>query len=67
MITFVNSLNNIKKMEILPYHKFGFNKYERLGRDYKLKSLKSFSKEDKEFQVVKKFLADNINMKDKII
>jgi len=38
---FVASLNDtIKRVEILPYHKFGENKYERLGRKYALKGLK---------------------------
>lgn len=38
---FVASLNgNIKGVEILPYHKFGEKKYERLGRKYTLKGLK---------------------------
>lgn len=38
---FVASLRgNIKRVELLPYHKFGENKYERLGREYALKGLK---------------------------
>lgn len=37
---FVASLNgNIKRVELLPYHKFGEKKYERLGRKYTLKGL----------------------------
>jgi len=37
---FVASLNgNIKKVEILPYHNYGENKYKRLGRKYLLKGL----------------------------
>jgi len=39
-IRFVTSLRgNIKGVELLPYHKFGENKYERLGRKYALKGL----------------------------
>ena len=37
---FVASLNgNIKRVEILPYHKFGEKKYERLGKVYALEGL----------------------------
>jgi len=40
-IRFVASLRgNIKGMELLPYHKFGENKYERLGQKYALTGLK---------------------------
>jgi len=40
-IKFVASLRgNIKRVELLPYHKFGESKYERLGRKYPLKGLK---------------------------
>jgi len=66
-VKFFNPLNNIKRIEVLPYHKFGVNKYKRLGKDYKLKDLRSFSNKDKEFQVVKKFFKDNINMRIKVI
>ena len=36
---FVADLKNIKRTEILPYHKFGVSKYEHLGRRYDLKDL----------------------------
>jgi len=37
---FVASLNgNIKRVEILPYHNYGENKYKRLGKRYLLKGL----------------------------
>jgi len=40
-IRFVASLGgNIKRIELLPYHKFGEDKYERLGRKYALAGLK---------------------------
>lgn len=33
---FSKSLNNLVEIHILPYHKLGVNKYECLGRDYKM-------------------------------
>jgi len=59
MVSFLNKLDSIKKIEIMPYHRFGSIKYEHLGRYYELKKLKSFSKTSKEIQVVKQFLEDN--------
>ena len=34
---FVSSLNNVEKVEILPFHKMGEYKWEQLGYDYQLK------------------------------
>jgi len=43
---FVASLNgNIKRVEVLPYHNYGENKYRRLGKTYLLKGLASPSDE----------------------
>lgn len=42
---FVNSLNKIDTIHLLPYHTYGENKYELLGRDYFMKGLKSLDKE----------------------
>jgi pyruvate formate lyase activating enzyme len=36
---FVKNLDNIPKLEILPYHRLGQAKYERLNRQYELKEL----------------------------
>ena len=33
----IDSLSNVKKVEVLPYHSLGVHKYEALGIDYKLK------------------------------
>ncbi|MGG0736964.1 pyruvate formate-lyase-activating protein [Niallia taxi] len=36
---FISTLSNIKKVEILPYHKLGVYKWEALGLDYPLKGI----------------------------
>ncbi len=37
--TFLDTLSNIKKIEILPYHTLGLFKWERLGIEYTLKDI----------------------------
>lgn len=41
----VDSLNTVEKIEILPYHSFGKQKWEKLGIDYSLKDVKAPSDE----------------------
>ena len=36
---FANTLNNIKNIEILPYHSMAIDKYNNLGIEYKLKNI----------------------------
>ena len=36
---------SIKRVDLLPYHKLGVKKYERLGKEYKLEELRSFKRE----------------------
>ncbi len=36
---FVDTLNNVSKIEVLPYHTLGIHKYENLGIPYKLKGI----------------------------
>ncbi len=43
---FIGSLNNIKALDILPYHNMAIPKYENLGIDYPLKDIIPPSKED---------------------
>ena len=37
--SFISSLSNVKKVEILPYHKLGEFKWEKLGEEYPLKTV----------------------------
>lgn len=41
---FLNTLDNIEKIEVLPYHTMGLPKYEKLGIDYRLKGVHPPSK-----------------------
>ena len=34
---FINTLSNVEKVEVLPYHNMALHKYEELGIDYRLK------------------------------
>ena len=34
---FIETLDNVERVEVLPYHTLGVSKYEKLGLDYKLK------------------------------
>ena len=43
---FMRTLNNIKALDILPYHDMAIPKYENLGIEYPLKGIKPLSKEE---------------------
>ncbi len=43
---FIDSLKTVKKIEILPYHTLGINKYSKLGLEYKLKDTRVPTKEE---------------------
>jgi pyruvate formate lyase activating enzyme len=51
---FIGTLNNVKKLEILPYHKLGVYKWEALGLDYPLKDIEPPSNEnvEKAYQIL---------------
>jgi pyruvate formate lyase activating enzyme len=48
----INALGNfmselsVKRVDLLPYHRLGVKKYERLGMEYKLRELRSFKREE---------------------
>ena len=42
---FIKTLDNVKKVELLPYHLLGVNKYETLGIKYRLEGLEAMDKE----------------------
>ncbi len=43
--SFVETLSNVEKIEVLPYHKLGVNKYEQLGIKYRIPELEAPSSE----------------------
>ena len=53
---FIDTLSNVKKVEVLPYHTMGEIKYQKLGIDYPLKGIETPSKE--QIQLAKKILLD---------
>ena len=42
---FIDTLDNVERVEVLPYHNLGVSKYEKLGIDYKLKDISPPDKE----------------------
>ncbi len=43
---FIDTLNNVEKVEVLPYHKLGIKKYEQLGISYPLANTQLCTKEE---------------------
>lgn len=43
---FLGTLNNIKALDVLPYHTMGTVKYENLGKEYPLKDVPALTKEE---------------------
>ncbi len=44
LANYVNSLNNVEKVELLPYHTLGKEKYEKLNIKYRLDNIDNLSK-----------------------
>ena len=42
---FIGQFDNLKALDVLPYHTMGETKYEKLGRDYPLKGVPAMDKE----------------------
>jgi pyruvate formate lyase activating enzyme len=43
--TFINNLENVEKVELLPYHLLGVNKYETMGIQYRLDGVPAMNKD----------------------
>lgn len=43
---FMATLNNVKALDVLPYHDMGKSKYKNLGMDYPLEAVEPMTKED---------------------
>lgn len=43
---FVSTLNNVERLELLPYHTLGVHKWESMGIDYELKDVENATDED---------------------
>ncbi len=42
---YANNFSNVEKIELLPYHTLGVNKYENMGIKYRLKNVNPLSKD----------------------
>ncbi len=54
---FVSTLNNVERLELLPYHSMGVHKWENMGLDYELKNVEDATSDDvaKASEIVEKF------------
>ena len=43
---FLKTISNVEKLEVLPYHTLGENKYEKMGVEYPLKGVPQLSKDE---------------------
>ena len=60
---FVSTLNNVDRLELLPYHTIGVHKWESMGIEYELKGVPDATPEDikKASQVLKEFVVELFN------
>lgn len=58
LANFLSTLDNIERIDVLPYHTLGVYKYKELGIDYKLKDVQTTSKES--IENAKKILSKSI-------
>lgn len=56
----VNELNNVKRVQLLPYHTMGASKYEVLGIEYELEGVPAMSKE--KINELFTYLQSNLNI-----
>lgn len=49
LASYIKKINNVKKIEFLPYHTMGIHKYEKLGIDYKLNNIPDMDKDKCKF------------------
>ena len=61
--SYINTLKNVKEVNLLPYHSIGQEKYNRIGKPYKMKGVKEPSEEDMEEAAI---LMDGCGVKVKI-
>ena len=66
LASIINDINYIEKIELLPYHTLGVNKYETMGIKYRLKDTEPMSKE--KIKEKEKILLEmlRIDLKDKL-
>ena len=43
---FLKTLRSIRRVDLLPVHKYGMIKYEQLGKDYAIADVTAYSKEE---------------------
>jgi pyruvate formate lyase activating enzyme len=57
----LESLKSVNQIDLLPYHRFGLNKYAMLGRPYSLSHLMPCAKEN--IERARQIIGDEFNFK----